>query len=375
MQHSIAFLYVDNPYNSTHLFIENLKKAFDMLGFVTRKLSMHEENAYESLQNLIKDPPRLIISFSYVAIKDDIRDVFLASLLNTWHLTYWLDSPFHVMSLFNDPLNVVSLVDFADSEGLRKMGKNTFFLPHAVEKNERFSIECKSFDFVMTASYLDFEERKASWISKFGKSTYKKLLLAIDLYKSKPLTPFIHILNEAFNGVFDWPFKDVFFEFEYYIKGLDRYECIIALDDFSVDLFGQSSFGSSWKEKLKHFEHVKIHPPLNYTKSLEVQRKAKVVINSSPQFPFGSHERVFNALSVGSIALTSPSVFFQNEFQNDAGIFYFSKENKELMHNDMKIMLSSSKKYQEAVEKGFDTVMKNHTFLNRAKSIVQCMNL
>lgn len=382
MLKSVDILSVDNPYNSTYIFSLGIKKAFEDFGCSTRLLSFNEEWQARSLESLLNNKPDLLFSFNHIFMKSDSSDndlscvkarkeLYLSSFLNIPEFTYLIDSPIYAMHFFDEPLNFASVVDRNDYEGLKSLNKNILFLPHAVEKGSKFSPEKKTFDIVMTASFLDFEQRRLSWPSRFDKETAcfleKAYLEAID-DKSKPIIiPF----SASFQGRFKYPYNDLYYEVEYCVKGQDRYEMLLELSDFSIDVFGTGIELFTKRNNLKALSHVTYHPPLDYKKSLELYSKAKVILNSSPQFSNGSHERIFNALISYASVVTNFNPFIYQEFDEDKGVIYFSpSKEKGRLKEEVKKAVSYDQNIRKSIEEGYNVLMHKHTWHNRVDEII-----
>lgn len=381
----IDFLTVSNPYNSTYLFTNSLKKAFEDYGFNTRLLSFEEEDVAFSCSQFLKQTPDLLCSFNYICMKgghvsensnaiDKNRDFFLSSYLNVPQFNYFVDSPVYQMHLFDEPLNFCSVVDKYDFMGLESLKKKVLFLPHAVDKKIDRNKKDKVFDIVMTASFLDYEARMSSWQQRFDKKTEVKLFQAFEEVLKDKTKPIILAFNKVFEGEYSYPYNDLYYEVEYCIKGQDRLELLQLLKEFKIDVFGMSTGESSWQKKLKGSSHIVCHPWLSYKESLEVFKQAKVVLNSSPQFPMGSHERIFNALVSEAFVVTNTNSFILEEFGNDGGIIYFGNniEKKDLVERVKEALFSenSHKKIHESQE----ILLKKHTWHHRAEKIIKYLN-
>lgn len=366
----IDLLVTDNPYNSVAIFVRGLKDAFERVGLQTRILRMGEGEYDHALTDLLKAPPDLLFSFNYIAFQGEKEDSFLGDALKIPQFTYWLDAAIYAMPLFRSPYNRVSLCDMSDYVGFKGIGKNVCFLPHAVEKESLQENGNRPLDIIMTASYLDFEERRQSWKRRYPKELQKVMDIACEsilqgLYPSCMMA--IHEALVSCNYFISNNLEEIYYEIEYYCKGKDRFDLLMTLHEFEIHLFGQSSKGGSWSEKLKGISHVRVYDALSYEESLQLLKKAKVVLNSSPQFRQGSHERVFNALKAGCIALTNENPYLQGEFGQDSGILYYHPSKKKELVDKLKEVLEGESKQ---VQKGRELLFEKHTWDNRAKEIM-----
>lgn len=67
---------------------------------------------------------------------------------------------------------------------------------------------------------------------------------------------------------------------------------------------------------------IDVRGSLAYLDVLDLMEQTKIVIDVSPSFRNGAHERVFYALSRGAYVLTEPSRFLTHEVESDLGISF-----------------------------------------------------
>ncbi|MDR3624076.1 MAG: glycosyltransferase [Chlamydiales bacterium] len=368
----IDFLTVQNQYSSTFTFTDGLRSAFERLGVRIRVFPM-DTLSMEGLSALLQDPADMTLSFSYVGFSTEEKDMFIGDYLKRPHFTYWVDGAIFSLPLLRSPYNYVSVVDRLDYQGLKSIGEDKLlFLPHAVEYEE-LSMQEKCYDIVMSASFLDFEDRKTLWKYKYSEHLCKVMHLCCN-YVLTDATSSISLcleraLNECRYSLLKESFADIYFEIEYYCKGKDRLQLLYALKEFDVHVFGPSD----WTWALKDLKNVILHSPLSYIESLATFEKSKVVLNSSPQFRHGSHERVFNSLAKGAVVITNENSYLEEQFHKDSGLLYYHPDKTEELCLQLRAMLSCEELRKSAALKGYSLVMKEHTWDVRAAQILKIL--
>ena len=93
-------------------------------------------------------------------------------------------------------------------------------------------------------------------------------------------------------------------------------------------------------------------------------KKAKVVLNSSPRFKRGSHERILYALMCGCCVLTGESTFINESFIDQKHLLtyrYGQWENK---------LLDFLPRWEEIAAEGQAEVLAAHTWDARAETLL-----
>jgi len=122
-----------------------------------------------------------------------------------------------------------------------------------------------------------------------------------------------------------------------WVRMVMRERVVVALVKGGVDLY---VLGDGWQNcpcadspRLHTLSKERI--PLADT--LARMENARINLNVMPWFKAGSHDRIFNAMLRGSIALTDPSSYLRKHFQDRESIVYYSLEEleklPEIVHN------------------------------------------
>jgi len=113
---------------------------------------------------------------------------------------------------------------------------------------------------------------------------------------------------------------------------------------------------------------------LPFLDALELMEQSKIVIDISPSFRNGAHERVFYALSRGAFVLTEPSRFLTLEVENDLGIAFLPFESDDV-ENTIRTVLDRGPEELDAVRtRALAHYAGTHTWSQRVDTLLQSMD-
>lgn len=88
--------------------------------------------------------------------------------------------------------------------------------------------------------------------------------------------------------------------------------------------------------------------------TLAWMENARINLNIMPWFKAGSHDRVFNAMLRGSVALTDPSSYFQKYFRDQDSIVYYSLKNLEQLPEIVRGLLTHPDQAETIAGNGYE---------------------
>ena len=97
---------------------------------------------------------------------------------------------------------------------------------------------------------------------------------------------------------------------------------------------------------------------------------SKIVLNSMPWFRDGSHERVFNAMMCGAVAVSETSKYFEEVLPPDTWVsFDLSPESLSALPQRIMDLLSDEDKMQRIASAGHNLAVSEHTWKARAMEL------
>ncbi|MDF1750300.1 MAG: hypothetical protein P1V34_15645 [Alphaproteobacteria bacterium] len=113
------------------------------------------------------------------------------------------------------------------------------------------------------------------------------------------------------------------------------------------------------------------HGPITFLDALDLMQKTKVVIDVSPSFRNGAHERVFYAISRGAYVLTEPSRFLEHEVENDFGIGFLPYNSADLESTISNVLDRGSRTLDDVRDRALQHYAKTHTWSCRTEVLLK----
>ncbi len=312
MNCSIDFIHIPNLYDTTRSFCEGIHRAAQELGLSSR-LHYLEDNPLEIVRAIRDSGADLTCSFG----KIDLGEHTLSTFTGVPHWTYWLDPAWYAPQS-----EWISFADRHESTLLQKP-----FLPHAVDPLDQLNLP-KVYDMVLFGSYFDPQEsplKKEAEEILSGRISFFEMASKID-------PTMVPALDRT-------------------CRAISRLELIKKSSLFFIDLFGHG-----WETKFANNARVRCHPAVTWKEAIRIMAQSKIVLNTTPQQAFGSHERVFYGLLNGSIVLTHPNSYLEQEFGLGSGVAF---DVAQLDNQD--------------VHKGQQAILSRHTWKARVRAIIEGM--
>lgn len=342
----VDILVGQTPYQSTVHFSKGLAKALERLGVETRLFWVDEGHFFHAFYEITKNPPHWTCSFSDLHLNQQN----LGELWRIPHLSMLIDPAIYFLHQLKGEYSRISCVDPEDIDFLQQFPiKAPHFLPHGVDREMVSWGTEKEYQIVFFGSCIDYESVAQSWFGKYNPG----LLFAA---AEQVLSPNgISILKALTNlGVSEDKLPLYHHEVDLYTRGKDRVEILRKLK--GVHVWGEGP----WK---KYCPEATVYPPIDFMETLEIMKRAKVVVNSSPRFKQGSHERILYALLSGAAVFTGENGFVKHHFPHQ---FTYQYGEWEVEH--------SFDDWECRARVGQEAVLLNHTWDARAPGLINYMS-
>lgn len=269
-------------------------------------------------------------------------------------------------------------MDRSAAEFLKNLHSSTFFMPHAVEKDFVYnSQQERPFDVLLLGSCIDYEAIAESWNFKYPKPLTEALFDAAEMTLSEQETSFsqafiktldVILKADSVKDIRSYDFIKILNELELYLRGYDRARFIWSIRDARIDIFGNSK--SEWKRCLKSPPNCVFHDQVPFLEGIELMKQAKIIINSCIAIKAGGHERIYTGMAAGAVVLANENNFMKETFTHDENIVFYTSETLNQVNDTINTLLSDEKKRAAIAKKGYDTVMKYHTWDNRVEALL-----
>ena len=365
-----------SQYHAQDIFIDQLSNALNNLGNKSFIINLSSDHPQKTFNIFTANQCDLIFSFNGIFI--DYLPTNLIHILNKIpFITSLVDHPIHhllrIQPHVRDLLTIgccdTSHVEFV-SNNLSYHTKNIFFPLAGCQCNSKEENPPRPLDIVFLGSFIDPSTIETQW-QRFP-FYIRQLLYKItdNVVNNHPIaieTSALYVLQSM--GYED--IKEInkllsilIYESETYIRSLLRKTCIEVLDKAGISI---NVYGNNWQPV---FKNVKIHPPVDFLQSLKIMQQAKIVLDISPMFPHGSHDRVFSAMLNGAVAITDFSTFYHQNFNLGEDLICYRWSNLEELPTIINELLSHPETLQSIALNGKETALSKHTWMHRAKQLL-----
>lgn len=327
----------------------------------------------------LQSPPHFTLGFNG-ALKIE-EGLLFCDYLDVPHIACLVDPPYRFMELTTSPHVLITCDDAYCCEDLKnnKSFQNTFFMPHAVEKELIVQAETKKiYDIVMLATFVDCEHRKEEWTEKFPKNICRAMQEAVEITLSDEKTSFIFALNQALKKHSPQS-KDasilqaVFSEVEMYIKGRDKLDLLQSINEHEVHVFGNSIDKIGWKEACQNNANIISHPGVPFLEALEIMKQTKILLNSCIKNKHGAHERLFSGSAAGAIVVTNDNVYTRQHFIDDQELLLYRRSAFDDINERVHILLEDEPRRNEMSKKMQAKILAYHTWDHRVAQLLSNM--
>lgn len=128
-----------------------------------------------------------------------------------------------------------------------------------------------------------------------------------------------------------------------------------------------------------HHENIIEHGGVDSKVCLDMISQAKISLNVMPWFKMGAHDRVFNTMLNGGVALTDTSLFYENTFADGENVLFYSLEDLRdyeksgydeciaaRITDKVKCALADTKHLQEIADSGYECCKGRHSWIERS---------
>lgn len=371
----LCLLSCNNQYASKRHFTQKFAEACQRNGIDTHILSWTNGPLPEELIGKITElAPDLTASFHQLPEQSDGR--YFWDRLQLYHWTILLDPVFYDLELMRSPFSIISCVDRNDCELLNTYHfDNTFFFPHAVEKELLLPpTQDRPIDVLMLGTCYDPHNLALHWKKNYQKKIVTTLHDAAEIVLSDTKTTFVRALLQSLTAN-NINIKEIEFDrlanyVDSYSRGIDRLNLIQSIKDAHIHVYGDKCWReeqpiNGWEYYLSSQSNVTIHPAVNFNEALQLMQKSKICLNSMPFFKNGTHERIFTSLACGSTPLSSDNPYLREIFTDNESILFYQSNNLNTVNDIINNTLQNNEKRCSITSIGQDIVQKNHTWDSR----------
>lgn len=122
-----------------------------------------------------------------------------------------------------------------------------------------------------------------------------------------------------------------------------------------------------------HGKNVKIYPGVGFALSAQMIADAKILLNITPGFFGGVHDRVYSARINHTISLTEENLYTKSHFKDGEELFLYHEKRPEELFGLVKEIFNNREKTKKVLEKAYENALLGETWQCRAGEILQCL--
>lgn len=370
-------------YDTLDIFTYELKKEFEKIGLEVMIFNSQDmEGSMIKLSEFIKEPVKAVVTFNNLGFNMElIKGQNIWEQLQIPCINILMDHPFiHKKALDNAPANAVVI---CPDRNHMKFVQRFYpqipivgFLPHG-GKAKDISIKpiCeRSIDILYAGgiSYKFIEQSKPDFkeftfdAKKIANETYEELInnpdrTTEDVIEERLLHNGIILSdNELLNVIEKLHYIDMM-AVSYY-----REKTVKTLVDagFKVTLYGTGWEVCDWidNENLDYIGRV------SADEIVDLMYDSKIVLNTMTWFKDGTHDRVFNGMLAGAVAVTDSSIYMKENFTDNELVMFELEDIDKLPHiiNDL---VTDKYKMQKIADEGRKKALQFHSWEKRADEL------
>ncbi len=360
-------------YNAMNRFSENLCEGFQELGHEAEILNLLDSSKQKNkpLQSALKRKPHLVIGFNALGAglhAEENRKI--PEFADCAYMALLLDHPaFHLKRVEVMPEDAsVGVVDPTHIGYLGQINprRASFFAPHGGIQSPDFENVDRPIDVLFLGTGMDAARERATW--NLLPKMYKLLLEeAFDRFLAKP-EAWETLLQDAARArqLYIPPrlLAGMILQLEIVMRAEYRRQILQKLDEAGIAV---TIMGNGWEHA--KFKHHQLNPSVEFYDALKLMCRAKTVLNASPQFFNGTHERVFAAMLNGAVAVTSASSYYRRHFKEGEHYLSFSLENFDETTEALRSILRTPSARADIRAEALKIALRDHTWKNRAAEI------
>lgn len=370
-------------YDTLDIFTYELKKEFEKIGLEVMIFNSQDmEGSMIKLSEFIKESVKAVVTFNNLGFNMEIiKGQNIWEQLQIPCINILMDHPFiHKKALDNAPANAVVI---CPDRNHMKFVQRFYpqipivgFLPHG-GKAKDISIKpiCeRSIDILYAGgiSYKFIEQSKPDFkeftfdAKKIANETYEELInnpdrTTEDVIEERLLHNGIILSdNELLNVIEKLHYIDMM-AVSYY-----REKTVKTLVDagFKVTLYGTGWEVCDWIDN----ENLDYRGRVSADKIVDLMYDSKIVLNTMTWFKDGTHDRVFNGMLAGAVAVTDSSIYMKENFTDNELVMFELEDIDKLPHiiNDL---VTDKYKMQKIADEGRKKALQFHSWEKRADEL------
>jgi len=372
------FMPLPGLYGSQRFFTRKFCEALKRQGVEGKIFDVEEDDSNDIIREIIGDSPDCTCMFGVLDPDNRDADKFLCDYLHIPHLSLVVDMSAQYAFLSRSPYTLIASSDMQGVEYLKQHGiDRSMFIPMAVDSASSGDVYGdRQYDVAFFGSCFDYDAIQKSWELRYPENISGIIEGLTDTVLGDQGVSFIESIDAAWEnsglvGDERYSFEQFCVDAEWYLRGKARVEMIRSIRDAHVHVFGYTK--NFWEKFFSDVKNVTIHDPVDHEGVIDIMRRSKVVLSSSPSFNTGGHVNMFYGLAAGSLVIADDNAFVRENFVDGEDLVMYSHGRREELNGIVCEYLADDEKRRSVAERGQKKVFKDHTWDVRAKALLNML--
>lgn len=369
------FLHTRSQYAALDYFTLQVAAALKRAQVQVKIHRFESKDPVPFLKSIVQERPDYTLSFN--GVLPDAEGRFLCDMIGIPHIACLVDSPSWFIPLKESERTYITCVDRSHVEFFRQLGDpRVSFMTQACDPDLKPKGLKKIYEVSFLCSYIDIEAIDKRWQEIYSPKMAQTLRHAADIALKDPKISYWQAFSEAMaihkpEDTLDLlNLVAVLKDLELYINGKDRLDLLRHLTQVQIDLFGHEK---EWRRALQNPSHIRFHPAIPFDTHFDVLEQSRVTINALAKVRQGGSERVFNALALNTLPLTSVSAYLDEYYQDQKSLLTYSWGNWKTTQDKILKALNNPTYYNDLVAQGRAITLKSQTWDNRIHDLLKAL--
>lgn len=368
-------------YSSGNFFAHQLAAAFEELGFLAEVCEIAPDDDLDAaLAPLLSGTYRLAVDFNSMLPRMELEDGSrYLDRLRAPFFDYILDHPlFHYTGLTSGVRNLHALVlDEAQEAYVREYYTgvaDVHTLPlgatRALYDGER-DAECR----ILFPGTYDDPESVYAVVEASDEPLRRRMKRLIERRVFEPLVPMEQAFREELAAEGTELEREQFallmngmYAVDAYVRDYFRKK---ALDTLLAENIPVTVMGTGWeKYREKIGQNLRRERSVPFGLSFERIAKAQILLNVSPIFNRGMHDRIVAGMANGAVVLTDGNPYLEKHFANGREMCFYSLTDDRELTGQAELLLADRDLREQIAERAYREFAAHHTWRCRAEQIL-----
>lgn len=367
----------DLCYESNRYFVECMAEAFEYQGYPVEicDLSIRMEEKLEALLSC-QEKYLLAVDFNSLLPRMELEDgtpyldVFKVPFYN-----YLVDHPlYHHIGLKKSfPAYSVICIDTCHQEYIKKYYphiKDVFYLPiGAMRAKMERSFDQKRLELLFLGTY-EPEDKLYQELEDYPQEKRREISALIEMMEADPaltqedaLLAYLKRENEETDVLSFAKRLNGDYLADKYLRNLNRKRAVLAAAGTKVPF---TVIGHGWEEvKGLSGKHIQLRRGVGFAASIQIMADAKMLLNSTPGFHGGLHDRVYSAMINRTLCFTEESGFSKQKLSHKENAMLYDVCRPDALAGQITHMYENPGEAEQIAERAFWKAYREETWEQR----------